>query len=274
VLDALVNTKPSQTLRFLEAREVFTLQEYLSTVDPDVGEQTRYKNLQNALRRSQAARVTRGLYASNLGVYRDVVPNVLLVAAKAAPDAVVSHHSALEALGVAHSSFRTVYYTTSRRRAAFEFRGYRFLAVAPPTPLRDRKPEESFVQRVRAGRVLVPATSPERTLVDCLQRLDRSGGLEELMRSVGGFATLKPEQVAAYVRVLRSPTLAARAGWLLSMMAEQWQVDEHVLSELRALLGRGTYWLERRRLGERWEFVGAWRLNVPADRPYAAWLAG
>jgi len=144
-----VNTKPSQTLRFLEAREVFTLQEYLSTVDPDVGEQTRYKNLQNALRRSQAARVTRGLYASNLGVYRDVVPNVLLVAAKAAPDAVVSHHSALEALGVAHSSFRTVYYTTSRRRAAFEFRGCRFVAVAPPTPLRGPDGQHRHPVRVR-----------------------------------------------------------------------------------------------------------------------------
>jgi predicted transcriptional regulator of viral defense system len=274
VFDAFMNTKPSQTLRFLETHEVFTLQEYLSTVDPEVGRQTRYNNLQNALRREQAARVARGLYASNLGVYRDAVPNALLVAAKAAPDAVISHHSALEAHGVAHSPFRTVYYTTNRRHAAFEFRGYRFLAVAAPAALRRRASNERFVQRVRAGRVLVSATSPERTLVDCLHRMEFGGGLEEFLRSVGGFLNVRSEEVAAYVRELGSPTLAARAGWLMSMMMEEWRPDPRALSDLRALLGRGTYWLERRRPGERWDFVSSWRLNVPADRPYAQWLAG
>ena len=70
-------TKPSSTLRYLEGHEVFTLDEYSSTVDPTVSERTRYTNLQNAMRRGQAYRLKRGLYASNIGVYRDRVPNVL-----------------------------------------------------------------------------------------------------------------------------------------------------------------------------------------------------
>ena len=94
------------------------------------------------------------------------------------------------------------------------------------------------------------------------------------MRSVGGFTTMKAQEVTEYVREVRSPTLAARAGWLMSLMAEQWLVDERALLELRALVGRGTYWLERRRTGERCEFVGAWRLNVPLGRPYSEWLSG
>ena len=61
-----MNTKASQTLRYLEAHEVFTLQEYLCAVDPHVRPRTRYNNLCNAQRREQAARVTRGLYVSNL----------------------------------------------------------------------------------------------------------------------------------------------------------------------------------------------------------------
>jgi len=171
-----MNTKASQTLRYLEAHEVFTLQEYLCAVDPHVRPRTRYNNLRNAQRREQAARVA--------------------------------------------------------------------------------------------------ATSPERTLVDCLRRLPPAGGLEELLRSLGGFGAMKAEDVAAYVRVLGSPSLAARAGWPMSMMSAQWRFDAGPLSALRSMLGRGTHWLGRRRPGEQYEFVAAWRLNVPAGLPYEEWLAG
>ncbi len=92
---------------------------------------TRYENLQNAVARGHTYRVKRGLYASNLGVFRDRVPNVYLVAAKAAPDAAVSHHSALEAHGVAHTPLRTAYVTSTHRLRDFSVRGYRFKRVAP-----------------------------------------------------------------------------------------------------------------------------------------------
>ena len=110
--------------------EVFTLEEYVTAVDPTVAERTRYTNLQNAVARGSAYRVRRGLYASNLGVYRDRVPNVYLVATRAVEDAVLTHHSALEAHGVAHSPLRTVYFTSTTKMGDFEVRGYRFHRVA------------------------------------------------------------------------------------------------------------------------------------------------
>jgi hypothetical protein len=85
-----MDTKPSATLRFLEDHEAFTLEEFMAAADPTVSERTRYTNLQNAVTRGSAYRVRRGLYASNLGVYRDRVPNVYLVATKAAEDAVLT----------------------------------------------------------------------------------------------------------------------------------------------------------------------------------------
>ena len=48
-----MNTKPSMTLRFLEAREVFTLDEFMASVDPGVSERTRETNLRNAVKREQ-----------------------------------------------------------------------------------------------------------------------------------------------------------------------------------------------------------------------------
>ncbi len=165
-----MNTKSSTTLRFLESHEVFTLDEFLAGVDPTVGQRTRYLNLQNAVKRDQATRLAHGLYASNLGAYRDRVPNPLLVAAKCAPDALPAYHSALEAHGVAHTPSRTVYYTASGRTAGFEVRGYRFRQVAPPRGGRHIPALAEFVSRVRAGDALVTVTDRERALVDCLAR--------------------------------------------------------------------------------------------------------
>ena len=269
-----MNTKSSTTLRFLESHEVFTLDEFLAGVDPSVGERTRYLNLRNAVGRDQATRLTRGLYASNLGAYRDRVPNPLLVASKCAPGALPAYHSALEAHGVAHTPSRTVYFTASRRSAGFEVRGYRFRQVTPPRGGRHVPALAGFVTRVRAGDALVTVTDRERTLVDCLARLDLAGGLEELLRSVGGFTSVSAEQVATYTRLLGSPTFTARAGWLMSLQLEAWRPAPEPLNAMRGELGRGTYWLERRRPGLEYAFVPEWRLYVPAAAPLREWLAG
>jgi predicted transcriptional regulator of viral defense system len=265
-------TKSSATLRYLESHGVFKLDEYLRSVDLTVDERTRYLNLRNALSRGQAYRVTRGLYASNLGSFRDRVPNVYAVAAAAADDAVVSHHTALELAGVAHTPFRTVNFTSSSRVAPFEVRGYRFERVAPPAAVAAYP--DAFVTSARAEETLVPVTTRERTLVDCLRRPTLAGGVEELLRSVGGFTSMSANAVHDYTRLLGSPTLAARAGWVLSMMAESWVVSSGELEVLRRSLGRGTHWLEPKRPGVTYDFVAQWRLYVPSGLPYEGWLRG
>lgn len=266
------NTKTSTTLRYLEAHEVFTLEEYLAAVDLSVSERTRFANLQNAIQRDQAYRIRRGLYASNVGVYRDRVPNVYLVASKAANDAVVTHHSALEAHGVAHTPFRAVYFTSAQKIGDFQVRGYRFHRI----PLRRSQQGatlEQFVAQVRAGEAIIPASSRERTFVDCLTDLRLAGGLEELVRSLGGFTSVSSAKVTDYVRLLQSPTAAARSGWALELFAEEWRIDLSELEELRTMLGRGTYRLASSPQ-DRGSFVARWRLYVPAGLPYEEWARG
>lgn len=267
-----MNTKSSRTMRYLETHEVFTLEEFLSDVDVNAAERTRYENLQNAVERGQAYRLKRGLYASSIGVYRDRVPNVFLVAAKAAPDAIVSHHSALEAHGVAHSPFRTVYFTSMHKVGDFHVRGYRFHRVAPPAMSDPLTSLEEFHTRVRAGEAIVRVTTKERTLVDCLRNLKLAGGLEELFRSLGGLTSMSTELVARYLSLLDSPTLTARTGWVMGHFAQSWRIDMDVLDEMRASVGRGTYRLQTGRTDQ--EFVSQWRLYVPKGLPFEEWVTG
>ena len=265
-------TKSSATLRFLEQHEVFTLAEYLSTVDVAVSERTRYTNLQNAAHRDQAYRIKRGLYASNIGVYRDKVPNVFLVASKAADSAVLSHHSALEAHGVAHSPLRSVYFTSEHKTSPFEVRGYRFRRVIPPIVSELGASLEQYTTRVRAGDVLVPVTTKERTLVDCARDIRLAGGLEELLRSLGGFTSMSAAGVEEYARLVGSPTIRARVGWVMELFGESWGTDTGLLERMRRDLGRGTYRLLPGAPEQ--EFVARWRLYVPSGLPYEEWARG
>lgn len=249
---------------------MFTLEEFLATVDSGVSERTRYLNLRNAVRRGQAYRIKRGLYASNLGVYRDQVPNVYLVASKVADDALISHHSALEALGVAHSPSRSLYLTSASKVGSFEVRGYRFRRVEPPTLSSGTL--DTYTTQVRAGASLVRVTSKERTLVDCLREPRLAGGLEELLRSLGGFVSMSAEASWEYARLLDSPTAVARLGWALDLFDDVWQPERATLEGMRESLGRGNF-----RLASHTEsavFVSRWRLYVPADLPYQEWARG
>lgn len=264
-------TKSSMTMRYLEQHAVFTLDEFLSDVDDSVSESTRYTNLRNAVKREQARRLTRRLYASNMGPYRDRTPRVTLVAAKSAPDAVLAYHTALEAHGVAHSVSRRVLFVSQRRVSMFTVDGYRFERVAPPKRLAGPTDEQPHVQLVRAGEDLVTVTTPERTLVDCLMRLDLAGGLEETLRSVGGFPNMDPGRVAEYVTALRSPTAAARAGWVLELGRQMWHVSGSDLDRLRTIAGRGPHRLTPGPTSAA-EFIPAWRLYVPPGSPHEEWM--
>jgi predicted transcriptional regulator of viral defense system len=264
-------TKSSMTTRYLEQHAVFTLDEFLSDVDSSVSESTRYTNLRNAVERDQARRLTRGLYASNMGPYRDRTPRVALVAAKSAPDAVLAYHTALEAHGVAHSVSRRVLFVSGRRVSMFTVDGYRFERVAPPKRLAGTTADTPYAELVRSGDDLVTVTTPERTLVDCLMRLDLAGGLEETLRSVGGFPNMDSERVAEYVSALRSPTAASRAGWLLELGRRMWHVSESDLDRLRTMAGRGPHRLTPGSTLPT-EFIAAWRLYAPSGLPYEQWI--
>ncbi len=267
-----MNTKRSTTLRYLEAHEVFTLEEYPAAVDPTVSTRTRFDNLQNAVERDQAYRIRRGLYGSNVGIYRDRVPNVHLVAAKAAKDAVVTYHSALEAHGGRHTPFRTVYFSSVQKVA--DSRGPRLsFSPSPPGVGRNRLRPSSSLSRPCARGSAHPREQQGTDSGGLPRRASSSGGnAEELVRSLGALLCLTGEGD----RVRTAARFANRGGTFgvgLELFADEWRIDLSELEELVCNAGRGTYrlltWPK-----DRGRFVARWRLYVPAGLPHAEWARG
>lgn len=189
-------------------------------------------------------------------------PDPYAVAARMAPDAELAYHTALELHGHAQSVFSTLTFTTWSKVKPLAFAAHRFRPVRPRAALRKPAPQGRWSVRLErpGGPLLV--TSLERTVVDCLDRPDLAGGLEEVWRSLAGVRALDLPVLMAYFERLARPLLAARLGYYLEGRAEDLLVSRRHLASLRERRPRSPVSFDRRRPGR---FVPAWNLVVPPE---------
>ncbi len=88
----------------------------------------------------------------------------------------LAYHTALELHGVAYSAFGQLTYVTSQKNKVFEFQGGWFQAVTSPLAL--------GVQVINRQGLDIQVTGLARTFVDVLDRVELSGGWEEVCRSI------------------------------------------------------------------------------------------
>ncbi|MEW5937607.1 MAG: hypothetical protein AB1665_07305 [Candidatus Thermoplasmatota archaeon] len=209
------------------------------------------------IRRGLAVRIHRGLYGAvpveYEGKYHEV--DRYVIAYRAGGEGALAYHSALELHGVAQSYFNTVFYARRRPMRGFEFQGVQYVFVTTE--------KLSGVVEVWREGVKVPVTDRERTFLDCLRRLDCCGGLEEYIKSVQTFHILDFKNLEAHLRRFGERSLYQRAGYVLSLLRDDFKPPEGFLGAMRRKVGRRTCYLVPRLASGAGRFVGEWNLVVP-----------
>lgn len=264
----------SPLTQFLSEHPVFTAAEF-AAFRSHVGSEnpvTHRAMLAQYESRGRILRVRRGLYA--------VVPpgatpetasvDPYLVAAKLAPDAALSHHTALELHGYAYSTFERYTFLTKTAARAVQFRALRFQPVLVPRSLRNQGREDFGVTSTdRRGQTL-RVTSLERTLVDALARPGLAGGWEETWRSLESVPYFDLDIVVQYTGLLGGATTAAKVGWFLDENAKRLMAQPEHLQELRELRPKSPHYVDRHSKHEH-RYVREWNLVVPAHLADAPW---
>jgi predicted transcriptional regulator of viral defense system len=117
------------------------------------------------------------------------------------------------------------------------------------------------IEQERQG-LPVSVTSIERTLVDCLDRIDDSGGVEEVWRSIESISYLAIDSVIKYALALKNSTTTAKVGYFLAQNQEKYMVTKGDLKKLqRVIPAQPHYMLRRKRSGG--VLVPEWNLMVP-----------
>ncbi len=157
------------------------------------------------------------------------------------------------ALHGAESAVRSeVLVASPRRFDSFEYESVLYRRALP-------WPEEGRV-RIPVGPELVWATTPERTLVDCVRVPANAGGVAELLRAGAALPRLKPAELLRWVDHYREANLAARLGFLLEALRRP-EADHALLEELERRRPRAPFYFEAASRGG--TLVGRWNLIVP-----------
>jgi len=251
---------------FFAAHPVFTLGEFAQAGDSGARAVSTAKTLlARQVDAGRIVRVRRGLYAT---VPPGVEParaavDPFLLASRLADDAVVAYHAALQFRGKAYSIWRRFHYVTSRPSRPLSFSGGEFVPVAVPAALRLDPGHEPEVEAVPHAGSMVRVTSLERTLVDVLGSPSRSGGWEEVWRSLEMVEFFDVDRVVEYAHRLGSAVTAARVGVFLQQHQKELMVDEQGLIALRAMRPRQPRYFDPER--RRGRMLRDWNLIVPDD---------
>jgi hypothetical protein len=178
---------------------------------------------------------------------------------------VFAYHSALTLLGAGHSDWNVVTLMSSRRRRPLELRTARVEILPHPVALVREKATGLGVRSLGYLHTTVRTTGPERTLVDGFRQPRLVGGIEELVTSAAGFASLDFELLDAVLDAYDVRILFASVGWFLETHQEHFFVPDDVLLRLEARRPASPQYLPRRGRtgGEGARLVPRWNLILP-----------
>ena len=126
-----------------------------------------------------------------------------------------------------------------------------------------RQTKEIVGMMTPKGNPYARVTDVESTLLDCFDRIDRAGGIEELLHCMEGIVLLNEERLIDYLARYDKAFLYQKTGYLLERIKEQTNISESLLELCRAKGTKSVKWLTNNEESD--TFVNKWRMYVPQE---------
>ncbi|RHJ80271.1 hypothetical protein [Parabacteroides sp. AM08-6] len=178
--------------------------------------------------------------------------NKFEIGCSAVPESYISYHSAMEYYGWQNQVFNRIYLSAVRRFRPFEFDFVEYM-YAPD------KFREGIVRPHPDKKVHV--TDPERTIIDCADRLDLAGGYEEYVYNLNFVGEADEGKLLHYLSLYGKQALNQRAGFILSLFKEKMKLSDRFFRICREKAGKSTRYLTVK--GESDIYVSQWKICVP-----------
>ncbi len=252
----------SEYKEFFNKHPVFRLDEYFEAIQRN--RKTAYNNLMiNYISKGKVKSIIRGLYA--------VVPpgidpdnfqvDEILIASKLVKNSVLAFHTALEVLGYCHSVLSNYYYYFPYAKRNIKINNTQYTRVKTPKRLQSNSYELQGFQKQMYHGVNITLTNPERTFIDCINRPDYAGGIEEVYRSIEKYPYLDFDRIFKYLALFKSKVLYSRVGFFLEQHQKQFFVDDYILKQIMENIPSSVVYFNNKR--KNGKLVKRWNLIVP-----------
>lgn len=167
-------------------------------------------------------------------------------------DAYISYHSAMEYYGLQNQVFNRIYLSAPKRFRPFEFDCVEYM-YAPD------KFQEGIIQLGINGNIRI--TNIERTIVDCIDRLDLAGGYEELIYNLGLIDKVDESKILHYLSLYYKQAIYQKAGFILSSFKEQMKLSKKFFDICNVKTGKSVRYLTDKY--ESKTYIPEWKMYVP-----------
>ncbi|HEY0866218.1 MAG TPA: type IV toxin-antitoxin system AbiEi family antitoxin domain-containing protein [Fimbriimonas sp.] len=224
------------------------------------GERATIKRLQRLQAKGRVVRALRGVYASvppgtEPNTFR---PDPFLVLQALRPDCVFNGHSALDLHGVSNQAWNRVTAYSEAKAVTYRTQHATFTLIKSPRWL-----TPDALSKVDRKGVFLRVTRPELALVEGFRYPGRVGGIEELVKSAGGFRRLDLSLLMDLLDRFQMRKLYAAVGWFLSREPGRWHVTDDFLEQLRVRRPVSPSYLERWSSGSVMD--SEWNLMIPRE---------
>ncbi len=196
--------------------------------------------------------VRRGLYCVTNMATKQPEANKFQIASTITPTAHVAYHAAMEYHGLAHQVYYDVIVGSEQSFRAFDFDGSHYAPHISTIVLGIDNPVADSHVRV---------TNVERTLIDCIDRIDLCGGWEELVNCLRGVHYLREEQLMAVMTVYDKTALYKKTGFFFEQLGLPVSAD--FIDLCRSYAKDSVMYLTSDSASDM--FYSAWRLYAPHD---------
>jgi predicted transcriptional regulator of viral defense system len=199
-------------------------------------------------------RVRRDLYVATDLATKVSLANKFEIASHITPSSYLAYHAALEYHGLAHQVFYELYVSSKELFNNFDYEGISFSFCQSKSDIGVVNPVTDSLVRV---------TDLERTVIDCIDRIDLSGGLEELVQCFAIITYVNEKKLLDYLHHFNKQVLYQKAGFILSHFQKEMKLSNAFIEICQSKIGKSTRYLTD--IQESNTYFKEWKLCAPEN---------
>ena len=230
-------------------KPIFSVEDVADRYEKISGARSAIKSL---VRQGMAVKIRNNMYTCISGETGNPVANRFQIASSITSTSYVTHHSALEYYGVTDQVFHEVYVASWKPFSEFDFNGYSFRYVhslhldGVETPL-------------MSGNIRI--TDKERTLIDCINDMDKIGGIEEVLACISNLKKLREGHLLQYLAMYGNQFLYQKAGYLLAKNQKILGLSDEFFKTCLEKIGKSKRYLSSDYKNGKYD--STWQLVIP-----------
>ena len=200
------------------------------------------------------SQIRRDLYSVTDLATKACLASKFEIACQITPSSCLAYHTALEYHGLAHQVFYLLYVFSAKTFQNFDYEGLSYIFCPMSS-------DAGIVCPVTDA--LVSVTDMERTVLDCINRIDLCGGLEELVQCFAIITYINEGKLLDYLEGINKKFLYQKTGFILSYFQKEMKLSDYFFEYCKSKIEKSTRYLTDTQESD--TYFKEWKLCAPQN---------